>query len=393
MSTTHRIALIPGDGIGKEVAPEGMRVVQAAAQRFGLSLEVTEFDWASCDWYLKHGEMMPPDWKAQLQGMDAIFFGAVGWPATVPDHISLWGSLLKFRREFDQYVNLRPVRLFDGVPCPLAGRKPGDLDYLIVRENTEGEYTNLGGIMFAGTEREVVIQESVFSRHGTDRVLKYAFELAKQRARKHLTVATKSNGVAISMPWWDGRADAMAVHYPDVAVDRFGRLDIVIANAGITLFGDFLSYPETDLRRVLDLNAAGTFLLAQAAARQMVSQGTGGSLLFMSSVVGHQAHKGLAAYAMTKAALEMLAKNLVIELSGYGINVNTVAPGATLTERTLEDANYTAIWSEITPMRRPATVADIAAAARFLVSDEARHITGQSLIIDGGWTSVSPNPY
>ncbi len=179
----------------------------------------------------------------------------------------------------------------------------------------------------------------------------------------------------------------------DTAVKHFGQLDIVIANAGITLFGDFLSYPEADLRRVLDLNAAGTFLLAQAAARQMVSQGTGGSLLFMSSVVGHQAHKGLAAYAMTKAALEMLAKNLVIELSGYGINVNTIAPGATLTERTLEDANYTAIWSEITPMRRPATVGDIAAVARFLVSDEARHITGQSLIIDGGWTSVSPNPY
>ena len=179
----------------------------------------------------------------------------------------------------------------------------------------------------------------------------------------------------------------------DAAVTHFGGLDIVIANAGITLFGDFLSYPEADLRRVLDLNAAGTFLLAQAAALQMVSQGKGGSLLFMSSVVGHQAHKGLAAYAMTKAAIEMLAKNLVIELSGYGINVNTIAPGATLTERTLEDANYKAIWSEITPMRRPATVTDIAAAARFLVSDEARHITGQSLIIDGGWTSVSPNPY
>lgn len=179
----------------------------------------------------------------------------------------------------------------------------------------------------------------------------------------------------------------------DAAVNRFGQLDIVIANAGITLFGDFLSYPEADLHRVLDLNAAGTFLLAQAAARQMVSQGRGGSLLFMSSVVGHQAHIGLAAYAMTKAAIEMLAKNLVIELSGHGINVNTVAPGATLTERTLEDANYTAVWSDITPMRRPATVADIAAAARFLVSDEARHITGQSLIIDGGWTSVSPNPY
>ena len=191
----------------------------------------------------------------------------------------------------------------------------------------------------------------------------------------------------------DARQADIIKQVVDAAVTHFGGLDIVIANAGITLFGDFLSYPEADLRRVLDLNAAGTFLLAQAAARQMVSQGKGGSLLFMSSVVGHQAHKGLAAYAMTKAAIEMLAKNLVIELSGYGINVNTVAPGATLTERTLEDANYKAIWSEITPMRRPATVTDIAAAARFLVSDEARHITGQSLIIDGGWTSVSPNPY
>lgn len=179
----------------------------------------------------------------------------------------------------------------------------------------------------------------------------------------------------------------------DTAVSRFGHLDIVVANAGITLFGDFLNYPASDLHRVLQLNAAGTFLLAQTAARQMVRQGKGGSLLFMSSVVGHQAHKGLAAYAMTKAAIEMLAKNLVIELSGYGINVNTIAPGATLTERTLEDANYAKIWSEITPMRRPATVADIAAAARFLISDEARHITGQSLIIDGGWTSVSTNPY
>lgn len=179
----------------------------------------------------------------------------------------------------------------------------------------------------------------------------------------------------------------------DTAVEAWGHLDIAIANAGITLFGDFLDYPATDLRRVLEVNAIGTFLLAQKTARQMVSQGKGGSLLFMSSVVGHQAHRGLAAYAMTKAAVEMLAKNLVIELSGHDINVNAIAPGATLTERTLADANYAAIWSNITPMRRPATVGDIAAAALFLVSDEARHVTGQSLIIDGGWTSVSQNPY
>jgi tartrate dehydrogenase/decarboxylase / D-malate dehydrogenase len=251
MAPRFRIAVIPGDGIGKEVAPEGVRVLEAAARRFGIALELTQIDWASCDHYQQHGSMMPSDWKAQLQSMDAIFFGAVGWPATVPDNISLWGSLLKFRREFDQYVNLRPVRLFEGVPCPLAGRKPGDIDFLIVRENTEGEYTNLGGIMYAGTDREIVIQESVFSRHGSDRVLKFAFELAAARPRKHLTVATKSNGIAISMPWWDGRADAVGRGYPQVAVDkqhidilaaRFvlqpQRFDVVVAS---NLFGDILS--------------------------------------------------------------------------------------------------------------------------------------------------------
>ena len=248
---TFKIAVIPGDGIGKEVMPEGLRVLQAAADRFGIGLQLTPIDWASCDYFRDHGQMMPDDWKAQLQGQDALLFGAVGWPATVPDHISLWGSLLKFRREFDQYINLRPVRLFEGVPCPLAGRKPGDIDYLVVRENTEGEYTNLGGIMYAGTEREIVIQESVYSRFGADRVLRYAFELAQARERRHLTVATKSNGIAISMPWWDGRADAVGADYPGVTVDkqhidilsaRFvmqpTRFDVVVAS---NLFGDILS--------------------------------------------------------------------------------------------------------------------------------------------------------
>ena len=179
MNAPFKIAVIPGDGIGKEVMPEGMRVLEAAARRFDVALDFTSIDWASCDHYQKTGQMMPDDWKAQLEGQDAILFGAVGWPDTVPDHVSLWGSLLKFRREFDQYINLRPIRLFEGVPCPLAGRKAGDIDFFVVRENTEGEYTNLGGTMYAGTEREIVIQESVFSRHGADRVLKYAFELVK----------------------------------------------------------------------------------------------------------------------------------------------------------------------------------------------------------------------
>jgi tartrate dehydrogenase/decarboxylase/D-malate dehydrogenase len=251
MKNRFRIAAIPGDGIGKEVMPEGLRTLQAAARRFDIGLEFTPIDWASCDYHAKTGQMMPDDWKAQLQGMDALYFGAVGWPATVPDHISLWGSLLKFRREFDQYINLRPVRLFDGVPCPLAGRKAGDIDFFVVRENTEGEYTNLGGRIFEGTEREFVIQESVFTRHGTDRVLKYAFELAQSRPRRQLTVATKSNGISISMPWWDSRADAMAAGYPQVAMDkqhidilsaRFvlqpTRFDVVVAT---NLFGDILS--------------------------------------------------------------------------------------------------------------------------------------------------------
>ncbi|MBN8486711.1 MAG: tartrate dehydrogenase [Burkholderiales bacterium] len=251
MTRTHRIAVIPGDGIGQEVMPEALRALRAAADRFGFALDLLEIPWASCDWYQAHGEMMPADWKAQLQGVDAILFGAVGWPATVPDHVSLWGSLLKFRREFDQYINLRPARLFDGVACPLANRRPGDIDMLIVRENTEGEYTKLGGVMFEGTEREIVIQESVFSRVGSERVLRYAFEQAMQRPRRHLTVATKSNGIAISMPWWDALAERIGAEYPQVTVDkqhidilsaRFvlqpQRFDVVVAT---NLFGDILS--------------------------------------------------------------------------------------------------------------------------------------------------------
>ena len=251
MKRPHCIAAIPGDGIGKEVMPEGLRVLDAAARRFCIEIEVTPIAWASCDWYARTGQMMPDDWKAQLQGMDALLFGAVGWPASVPDHISLWGSLLKFRREFDQYVNLRPARLFDGVPCPLAGRKAGDIDMLIVRENTEGEYSAVGGVMFAGTEREFVLQESVFTRLGSERLLDYAFELARTRARRHVTVATKSNGIAISMPWWDERAAEAAARHPDVSWDK-QHIDILAARfvlqpqrfdvvAATNLFGDILS--------------------------------------------------------------------------------------------------------------------------------------------------------
>src|SRR5215204_6120726 len=217
----YRIAVIPGDGIGKEVVPEGLRVLEAAAKKHGVAVHFDHFDFASWDYYEKHGEMMPEDWKEQIGGHDAIYFGAVGWPEKIPDHVSLWGSLIKFRREFDLYVNLRPARLMPGVRSPLAGMKPGDIDMMIVRENTEGEYSSIGGRMFEGTDREVVVQETVMSKFGIDRVLKYAFELARSRPKKHLTSATKSNGIAITMPYWDERVEAMAKSFPDVKRNKF----------------------------------------------------------------------------------------------------------------------------------------------------------------------------
>ncbi|KQP30409.1 tartrate dehydrogenase [Methylobacterium sp. Leaf102] len=247
----YRIAVVPGDGIGNEVVPEGVRVLEAAARRHGFTLDLDWFDFASCDYYDKHGRMMPEDWKDRISGHRAIFFGAVGMPARVPDYISLWGSLIQFRRTFDQYVSLRPARLMPGVPCPLVGRKPGDIDFYVVRENTEGEYSNAGGRMFADTDREFAIQETIMTRHGVDRILRYAFDLAQTRPKKHLTSATKSNGISITMPYWDERVRAMAGHYPDVRWDQYhidilaahfvlnpDRFDVVVAS---NLFGDILS--------------------------------------------------------------------------------------------------------------------------------------------------------
>ena len=247
----HRIAVIPGDGIGTEVVPEGLRVLAAAADRFGLILELEHFDFASVDYFQRTGAMLPDDWFETLREFDALFFGAVGWPDVVPDHVSLWGSLLQFRRRFDQYVNLRPCRLMPGVSSPLAGRGPGDVDFVVVRENTEGEYSSIGGRIFEGTERETVLQETVMTRVGVDRVLRYAFELAAARPERHLTSATKSNGISISMPYWDERVAAMAPEFPDVRVDQF-HIDILAANfvlkpdvfdvvVASNLFGDILS--------------------------------------------------------------------------------------------------------------------------------------------------------
>ena len=251
MTRTYRIAAIPGDGIGKEVVPEGVKALRAAADAYGFTLDIVEFDFASADYYLEHGTMLPPDWFDTLRSFDAIFFGAVGWPEIVPDHVSLWGSLLQFRRGFDQYVSLRPAKLLPGVTSPLTGRVPGDVDFYIVRENTEGEYSSIGGKIFEGTDRETVMQETVMTRTGVDRILKYAFELAQTRPRKHLTSATKSNGISITMPYWDERVQAMAAGYPDVKVDKY-HIDILTANfvlhpdwfdvvVASNLFGDILS--------------------------------------------------------------------------------------------------------------------------------------------------------
>jgi tartrate dehydrogenase/decarboxylase / D-malate dehydrogenase len=246
---TYRIATIPGDGIGKEVLPEGIRVLDAVAARHGIRFQWDEFDW-SCERYAATGAMMPPDGLDQIRGHDAIYFGAVGFP-NVPDHVSLWGLLIPMRRGFQQYVNLRPVRLMPGITSPLAGRNPGDIDFWIVRENTEGEYSSVGGRMFEGTPQEMVIQESVFTRRGVDRILRYAYELARSRPKKHLTSATKSNGIAITMPYWDERVAAIGAEYADVRRDQY-HIDILTAHfvqhpdwfdvvVGSNLFGDILS--------------------------------------------------------------------------------------------------------------------------------------------------------
>ena len=249
MTKTYRLAVIPGDGIGKETTPEGLRVLDAAARRFGFGLKLDHYDW-SCETYKKTGAMMPADGLEMVREADSIFLGAVGWPG-VPDHISLWGLLIPFRRQFDQYVNLRPCRLMPGAVTPLAGRTEKDIDFYVVRENTEGEYSSSGGRHFEGTEREFASQLTIMTRTGVDRILKYAFELAMTRPRRKVTSATKSNGIIHTMPFWDERFAEMSKQYPDVKTDQY-HIDILCAHfvqhpdwfdvvVGSNLFGDILS--------------------------------------------------------------------------------------------------------------------------------------------------------
>ncbi|KAH8113818.1 tartrate dehydrogenase [Phellopilus nigrolimitatus] len=317
---TYTIAVLPGDGIGLEVTPPALRCLEAAAARFGFALAFRHFAWASCAYYLAHGDMLPDDWKAQLQACDAIFFGAVGDPARVPDHVSLWGSLLRFRREFDQFVNLRPCRLMPGVPSPLAHRAPGSIDFFTVRENTEGEYSSIGGKIFEGTPRETVIQNTVFTRTGVDRVVRYAFELARSRPAKKLTSATKSNGISITMPYWDERVAAIAQEYPDVALEKF-HIDILCAHfvqrphtfdvvVGSNLFGDILS----------DLGPACTGTIGIAPAPDIAGKGIAnpvGMIWAGQMMLDHLGEKEAAA-AVLKAIEKVLGEGKETQQQGDG---------------------------------------------------------------------------
>ncbi len=251
-----KIAVIPGDGIGCEVMPEGIKALDAVCTKHNIDIRFDHFDFCSWPFFEKHGVMMPVNWRDLVGSHDAIYFGAVGWPDKIPDHVSLWNSLLLFRREFDQYINLRPAKLMPGIVAPVvrkdgSQRQPGEIDMMIVRENTEGEYSNVGGTMFPGTDREIVMQESIMTRHGVDRVLRFAFELASRRPRQHLTSATKSNGISITMPYWDERVKEMAKQFPSIKWDKF-HIDILTAHfvqrpeffdviVASNLFGDILS--------------------------------------------------------------------------------------------------------------------------------------------------------
>lgn len=246
---TYKIAVIPGDGIGKEVIPEGIRVLEAVGRRFDIGFTWDSFPW-SCETYAQSGRMMPDDGIEQLKSYDAIFLGAVGFPG-VPDHVSLWGLLIPIRREMQQYVNLRPVRLLKGITSPLRDRGPQDIDFFVVRENNEGEYSEIGGRLYRGSEAEMAVQENIFTRKGVDRIMRYAFELARKRDAKHVTSATKSNGIIHTMPFWDERFRAISKEYPDIRTDQY-HIDILTAHfvlhpdwfdvvVGSNLLGDILS--------------------------------------------------------------------------------------------------------------------------------------------------------
>jgi len=354
MKTFH-IAVIPGDGIGKEVVPEGIRVLEAAGERFGFRFNWHDFDW-SCETYVKTGKMMPDDGLRQLRPYDAIFLGAVGHPS-VPDHISLWGLLIPIRRGFRQYANLRPVRLLDGIETPLKNWKPGQIDFCVVRENNEGEYSNIGGRIYEGTDEEMAVQQAVFTRRGVNRVLRFAFELARKR-RKHLTSATKSNGIIHTMPFWDECFHRMAIEYPDIRTDQF-HIDILSAHfvrhpdwfdvvVGSNLFGDILSDLGPAVVGSIGIAPSGNlnpekefpsmFEPVHGSAPDIAGKGIANPIAQIWSGAMMLRHLGAseAADAIENAIADVLAK-LEVRTADIGGQATTKEMGATIAARVSEN--------------------------------------------------------
>ena len=345
-----RIALVPGDGIGPEVVPAAVQVLEAAGKRFGVSFEWKEFPWG-CTYYTRHGRMMPEDGIASVRGFDAILLGAVGYPG-VPDHVSLWGLLIPLRRELHQYVNLRPTRLLPGIRTPLAGRTAKDIDFVIVRENNEGEYSSIGGRAYGGTDDEFVVQESIFTRKGVDSIQRYAFELARKR-RGHLTSATKSNGIAVTMPYWDERFAENGKRYPDVRTAQF-HIDILAAHfvqkpdifdvvVASNLFGDILSDLGAAIAGSIGLAPAGNinperqypsmFEPVHGSAPDIAGQGLANPIAEIASGAMMLEHLGCPAAAAIDAAIERV-------LAEGKCRTRDLGGGATTAEMTkaVEDA-------------------------------------------------------
>jgi tartrate dehydrogenase/decarboxylase / D-malate dehydrogenase len=348
---THRIAVIAGDGIGKEVVPEGVRVLDAVGARHGIRFQWDELPW-SCEHYVRTGRMMPEDGLEGIRRHDAVFLGAVGYPG-VPDHISLWGLLIPIRRRFRQYVNLRPVRLMPGIASPLAGRSPGDIEFWVVRENNEGEYSSIGGRAYEGTDEEMAFQQAVFTRRGVDRVLRFAFDLARSRPKKHLTSATKSNGIFHTMPFWDERVEAMAKEYADVRVDKF-HVDILAAHfvqhpdwfdvvVGSNLFGDILSDLGPACTGTIGIAPSGNinpegdfpsvFEPVHGSAPDIAGQGIAnpiGMIWSGAMMLDHLGERQAAAAIVT--AIERTLGERTLRTRDLGGNADTVACGKAVAE-------------------------------------------------------------
>ena len=349
---SYRIAVIPGDGIGNEVVPEGIRVLEAAGRRFGISFTWDHFDW-SCEYFQRHGRMMPDTGLATIRKHDAIFLGAVGFPG-VPDHVSLWGLLIPIRREFQQYVNLRPVRVLRGMTSPLAGRTAADIDFYVVRENNEGEYSEVGGRLFRGTDDEMAVQQAVFTRRGTDRIMRFAFELARKRAKKHVTSATKSNGIVHTMPFWDERFAATKANYPDIRADQF-HVDILAAHfvqhpdwfdvvVGSNLFGDILSdlgpavagsigiAPAANINP--ERNFPSMFEPVHGSAPDIAGTGIANPIgqIWSGAMMLEHLGEGDAAKAIVSAIEKVLAEQK-LRTADLGGSANTVACGKAVAER------------------------------------------------------------